>query len=251
MKVATQPTALFVADSHFHLRPAAAEARRVERFVAFLEAAAGVPHLALLGDIFDFWFDYPHFRLRGYEEILQALDRVRDAGSRIHFVGGNHDIWAAGYLHERYGSEPAGDPITLELDGRRIHLTHGDGLLVRDWAYASFRWLVRRRTGIVLAKAVHPELLFALSTWLSGTSRAADRDEAAQMEAKARRWLRRRRHPPWDLLVMGHLHHPVLLEHDGRQMAILGSWLDRLGYGVLREGLFSLADFPAQGPATL
>ena len=80
-----------------------------EKGRALLELARSADHLVLLGDIFDFWFDYPHFRLKGYDALLNALDLVRDAGTRIHFIGGNHDIWAAGYLHQRYGSSPTGD----------------------------------------------------------------------------------------------------------------------------------------------
>jgi UDP-2,3-diacylglucosamine hydrolase len=245
MNTSSTPEALFVSDAHFHLRPDGAENRRVDRFVAWLDGAAGVGHLILLGDVFDFWFDYPHFRMRGYERVLQALDRVRAAGTRIHFVGGNHDIWAARYLHERYGSEPDGQPTTIELAGRRFHLTHGDGMFGRDWAYAAFRKIVRTRASIVLAKLLHPELLFALSTWLSGHSRSATRDEAHEIEDKARRWLLRQHEPDWDVLVMGHVHHPMRIEAQGRELVCLGGWLGELHYGVLRDGQIYLDRFPA------
>ncbi|MBK7701724.1 MAG: metallophosphoesterase [bacterium] len=88
-------TILVAGDTHFKLRPDPAEVRRRDLFLSFLEAARDADELVLLGDVFDFWFDYPHFRLRGYDELLTALDGVRDAGVRLHFVGGNHDIWAA------------------------------------------------------------------------------------------------------------------------------------------------------------
>ena len=237
------PTALFVADAHFHLQPDPAEARRVEAFLAFLEAARGADHLVLLGDIFDFWFDYPHFRLRGYDAVLAGLDGVRDAGCRLHFVGGNHDIWAAGYLHERYGTGPGGEARVLELGDRRVLVDHGDGLLSHDWAYGTFRTVVRARAGVLLAKSLHPELLYALSTWLSGRSRAADRDEAAQIVAKAQAWLDRRHDPAWDLMVMGHVHHPFTVSSGRRSLSALAGWFDTLGYGVLRDGRFRLADF--------
>jgi UDP-2,3-diacylglucosamine hydrolase len=237
------PTVLFVADTHFHLEPDPAERARLERFLAFLDAARSADDLVLLGDIFDFWFDYPHFRLKGYEELLQALDRVRTAGVRLHFVGGNHDIWAAGYLRGRYGVAGDGEPLTLQAGALRVHLRHGDGILSHDWVYNGFRWLVRHRAGIVLAKALHPELLYAFSTWLSGSSRKASREEAAAIEAKARRWLERQRDPAWDLLVIGHVHHPFQVRHAGRTLAALGGWLGREGYGCLRDGRFTLLDF--------
>jgi len=243
MSSTRQPTALFVADSHFHLVPDAEESRRVAAFVCFLGVAERADHLILLGDVFDFWFDYPHFRMRGYEDILLALDRVRDAGTRIHFVGGNHDIWAAGYLHERYGSAPRGEARILQLGSQRVYLNHGDGLLGYDWAYNTFRVVVRARAGMLLAKSLHPEILFRLSIWLSGASRGATRDEADKIVIKARKWLERQNGAAWDLMVMGHVHHAFEMTVEPRRMAALAGWIETLGYGLLRDGRFRLLDF--------
>jgi len=251
MENRTNPTALFVADTHFKLNPDRSEERRLERFLAFLDHARHVDHIILLGDIFDFWFDYPHFRLRGYESLLLALDRIRDAGTAIHFVGGNHDIWAAGYLHQRYGSEPGGGPFTLQLGSRRLRLVHGDGLLSHDWIYNSFRAIVRNRLGIAVGKTLHPELLYALCIWLSGRSRRATRDEAEQIVAKAERFIRSQANVDWDLMIMGHIHHPFVVQHAGRSLVGLGGWLGQQSYGQLDAGEFALHDFAAEPPSAL
>jgi len=237
-----QPTALIVADSHFHLNPDPDEKQRLDRFLELLEVSAGADHLILLGDIFDFWFDYPHFRLKGYDPLLQALDRVRDTGTRLHFIGGNHDIWAAGFLHQRYGCSPTGETQILQLGNRRLLLIHG-GLLKFDWAYNSFRAVVRTRAGMVVAKCLHPEILFAFSTWLSGKSRSATRDEATRIEELARQWLSQQDQTDWDLAIMGHVHHGFQIQANGREMASLAGWFDPLGYGVLQDGQFQLLDF--------
>lgn len=243
-----QPTAIFVADSHFHLDPDAAEQRRVERFCQLLDLARSTDHLILLGDIFDFWFDYPHFRLRGYEPILQALDQVKTAGTNIHFIGGNHDIWAAGYLHQRYDSSPEGETEILTLGSQRILLTHGDGMLGFDWLYNTFRAIVRTRAGIVLAKTLHPEILYRLSEWLSGTSRGANRDEAQEIEAKGQRWLEKNMSPDWDLVLMGHVHHPFSVTVGSHRLAALAGWFGTLGYAVWQDGEFRLLDFDQDPP---
>ena len=227
---------LFLADSHFHTERDAAEQQRLDAFVALLDAHAGIAELVLMGDIFDFWFDYPHFVMKGYEPLLLALDRVRAAGTRVHFVGGNHDIWAARYLHDRYGSDPHGGPVTLELDGQRVRCVHGDGLLGRDLFYAAFRRVVRHPAGVLLGKSLHPELLYAFSTWLSGTSRGCTRDEVDGIERKATRWLARQRVGDWDHLIMGHVHHPFTTEHGGRRLTTLGGWLEPRRYAIWRDG---------------
>ena len=242
------PTVLFAADTHFHLRPDRAEQARLARFLAFLEMSRQADHLVLLGDIFDFWFDYPHFRLDGYDTLLRKLDEVAGAGVRLWFVGGNHDIWAAGYLAERYGLAGRGEAQILPLGTLRVHLLHGDGILYRDWLYSGFRWLVRQPAGIALAKSLHPELLFALATWLSRTSRRNVSERAATIVARARRWLAAQQDTPWDLLVIGHVHHPFIIEHGGRTLACLGGWLDQEGYGLLQDGRFELRDFATDPP---
>jgi UDP-2,3-diacylglucosamine hydrolase len=238
-----QPTAIFVADSHFHLNPDSAEQDRIRSFCGLMALAEKADHLFLIGDIFDFWFDYPHFRLRGYEEILQALDQVRDAGTKIHFVGGNHDIWAAQYMSQRYGSHAKALPFVAPLGDLRVKVCHGDGLLAYDWAYNTFRTIVRTRLGIVLAKSLHPEILFAFSQWLSGQSRSATRDEATSIEAKAQAWIDKCREPDWDLMIIGHLHHPLEVRSGNQVLTVLAGWFETLGYGILSQGEFRLLDF--------
>lgn len=243
MSETKKPTAIFVADSHFHLDPDSAEQKRIRLFGELMVLTQKADHLFLLGDIFDFWFDYPHFRLRGYDEILQALDQVKASGTKIHFVGGNHDIWAARFLHQRYGSNPDGEPFVITLGQRRIKVCHGDGLLSFDWAYNTFRTIVRTRAGIVLAKSFHPEILYAFSKWLSGQSRGATRDEAGRIEEKAQKWIDGCRETGWDLLIMGHVHHPFEVSSKDRYLTALAGWFDNPGYGVLQNGEFTLLDF--------
>jgi UDP-2,3-diacylglucosamine hydrolase len=246
-----EPTVLFVSDAHFHLAPDQAESARMLRFLEFLEFSCGADHLVLLGDIFDFWFDYPHFRLNGYDALLAGLDQVRAAGTVIHFVGGNHDIWAADYFRQRYACHTFDTASAMQFGSRHVRLDHGDGLLTFDFAYSAFRTMVRARAGILLAKSLHPEILFALSTWLSGHSRGANRDEASRIERRARRWFNRQQSPAWDLIVMGHVHHGFQLEHEGRQMAALAGWFDPLSFGLLQNGHFSLLDFARDPLPTL
>jgi len=248
MENQNNPAAIFVADTHFHLIPDQTEQHQLDRFLLLLAAARQVDHLIMLGDIFDFWFDYPHFCLKGYETIFHALDQVSDAGTTIHFIGGNHDIWAAKYMHERYQCTPNGGPITLQLGQLRLHLVHGDGLLSHDWSYNSFRTLARNPLGIILAKSLHPELLYTFCKWLSKRSRTATREAGQQIIAKADRYLQTQTSADWDLMVIGHTHHPFVVEHPNRKLIGLGAWLSSESYGVLIDGQFHLRDLNQEPP---
>jgi UDP-2,3-diacylglucosamine hydrolase len=238
-------SALFVGDTHFHTQPDRAEQVRQARFLEFLAEAREVEHLVLLGDIFDFWFDYPHFLLRGYEPLLRGLDGVREAGAHLHFVGGNHDIWAARYLHERYGTEAEAGPLTLAFDTTLVRCVHGDGMLGKELMYREFRSLVRSPAAIRFAKTLHPEALFAFSSWLSGTSRAANRDEADGIEIKAAHYLEQavQENPAWELLVMGHVHHPFRIDRGPHTLLSLGGWLTPLNYGRFAGGVLEHAAY--------
>jgi UDP-2,3-diacylglucosamine hydrolase len=239
-------SALFVGDAHFHVRPDGAEQARLASFLAFLAEARTAQHLVLLGDIFDFWFDYPHFLLRGYEPVLRALDDLCATGTRLHFVGGNHDIWAARYLHERYGTDADAGPLTLAFGSTRIRCVHGDGMLGKELLYRGFRRLVRNPAAIGLAKTLHPEGLFAFSSWLSGASRAATRDEADGIEAKAARYLEHAAGatPDWEYLVMGHVHHAFQIARGPHTLVSLGGWLTPMHYGRFAGGVLEPAVYP-------
>ena len=145
-------------------------------------------------------------------------------------------------MHERYGCAPEAEPRILHLGSRRIMLNHGDGLLGYDWVYNTFRTMVRTRLGIVLAKSLHPEILYGFSEWLSGTSRAPPgmrptRSRPGPGLAPGEPF------PRLDLLVMGHVHHAFTAEHEGKSLTALAGWFDTLGYAIWQDGQFQLRDF--------
>ena len=123
-------------------------------------------------------------------------------------------------------------------------IRHGDGLLGRDWVYNTFRNIVRTKAGIVFAKSLHPELLFAFSTWLSSKSRHTARQETSEIEEQARRWLSKKAAGEWDLMVMGHVHHGFDIRTESYRLAALPGWLGEYGYGLLKDGEFRLCSYP-------
>src|SRR4029078_3752306 len=140
------PSAIFLSDAHLGAEPKAAEADREARLLAFLAALPGrADALYVVGDLFDFWFEYATALPRRHFRLLKALDDLQGSGVHVTLLTGNHDFWLGRvldtllhshhacwlgrFLHDELGIVTHDGPLTVERDGRRIWLHHGDGLI--------------------------------------------------------------------------------------------------------------------------
>lgn len=237
----------FASDAHFGAGRRDDQIRRVERFSAWVAGLEDSSHLYLLGDLFDFWFDYPNFMPKLHMEVLYALRRAMDRGVEVVFVGGNHDAWCESFFEQTLGVPvvPSGDVV--EHQGLRLRLHHGDGLLTGDRGYKVFRAFVRHPVPIFLARCLHPELLHAFAMWLSRRSRALDRDTADDIIGFMRKYGRAHSHADVDHLVIGHVHTPTQLPFDGWTMTCLGDWIGHFTAGRLQAGHFELVEVDERG----
>src|SRR5690554_815564 len=123
----------FASDFHLGTRPLSASAERERRIVAWLEhIRQDAAELYLMGDVFDFWFEYATVVPRGYIRFLGKLAELADAGVRITLFKGNHDMWMFGYLEKELGARIISDELVLERNGKLFYLHHGDGLVPGD-----------------------------------------------------------------------------------------------------------------------
>ena len=234
-------------DAHFGAGRPDDQARRVARFAAWVGGLDDASHLYLVGDVFDFWFDYPTFMPKQHMEVLYALRRALDRGVQVVFVGGNHDAWAENFFEQTLGVPVLESGAVVEHQGRRIRLHHGDGLLSGERGYKIFRAVVRHPIPVFLGKCVHPELLHGFAMWLSRRSRAMDRDSADEIVAFMRRYGEANPHRDVDHLVMGHVHTPVSLPFDGWTLTCLGDWIGHFTAARLRDGRLELVRVDESG----
>ena len=226
----------FLSDAHFRSKDSAGEAEKVRHFREFLERIAGAEHLYLLGDLFDFWFEYRRVIPKGYDNILRPLRRLRDSGTRITLIGGNHDWWLGPYFTDELGAELALDGCRVEHQGRRLLLVHGDELLNGDIGYKMLKTVIRHPAFIALARLLHPDFTYWAADRLSNTSRRLG--EASQHKIKPERSLRLRPllDDEVDILVFGHLHLAFHRTYEQWEMVCLGDWITQFTYAELREG---------------
>jgi UDP-2,3-diacylglucosamine hydrolase len=232
---------LFVSDVHLGAGGRASDGARAARFLAFLDAhAARARALYVLGDLFDFWFDYRHAIPKQHVRVLARLGALVERGVPVRFFGGNHDFWAGPYLASEFGIEDCGGPQTLAIDGRKVALMHGDGLARGDRGYKLLKGLLRNRLTVGAYRALHPDLGIPFALWVSRLSRHS-RDESKV----DREWLYRQLALPRfaegaDAAVTGHYHHPTHFLREGRDFLVLGDWVTHSTFAALHGGRFGL-----------
>ena len=190
--------------------------RRTE-FAAFLRNLdPAVARLIILGDLFDFWFEYEHVIFSGYFEVLRALAELRDRGVELHLVCGNHDFWAGRFLHEDLRFLVYRNPVVMDFGGRRVLFVHGDGLNKRDWGYRVYKRIARARPVIWAFRRLHPDRAMGIARWVSRNSRRMSerKDPAKGAEARALRAFAEQtlRRGEADVIICGHSHAPAYEE---------------------------------------
>jgi UDP-2,3-diacylglucosamine hydrolase len=222
-----------VGDTHLDF----GSADRERLFVAFLRHLHGrAGSVVLNGDIFDFWFEWRHVIPREHFRVLAAIADLREAGTLVVMVAGNHDSWAGDVLTRDVGVTLAEDGWRGDVAGWRAHIQHGDGLRVEeDRGYRRMRRVLRHPAAVFAFRLLHPDLAVRLARFTSSTSRAhGSRDQGAGLRRVA--MTRLATEPELDLLVFGHAHATALERAPrGGIYANAGSWLDEPTFLVVQE----------------
>lgn len=205
-------------------------ARRVERqFVGWLdEIERDAKALFLVGDIFDFWFEYGRVVPKGFVRVLGKLARMHDRGIRIVMFTGNHDMWVTDYLTQECGIEIFKRPQLLEIAGKRIFVAHGDNMNIKGLPMlrlmnAVFRSRVAR---FLFSWLVHPDLAMRFGQWWSGHSRKSHGEERdakflAPLIEYADRYASTHE---VDCFVFGHMHIMADIAAS-RRILFMGDWI--------------------------
>ena len=236
--------AYFISDVHLALNDGEAERekrRQLFDFFHMVRQSGGT--LFIVGDFFDFWFEYRHVIPKRYFDVIHQLHLLRAADIDIHFILGNHDYWTNGFLNGPLGLQVHLSAAQVDLDGRRIHLTHGDGLLAKDTGYRLMRKVLRSPVAIFLYRWLHPDWGIALALAASRYSRNHNRgsyDEDAIFNELSQ-YARSRWDEGVDLVVMGHYHlHRLHTNQDGKSLLCLGDWISHYSYGKIAQGQLTL-----------
>jgi len=242
-----KPVLYFVSDIHLGGSSPGEEAVKRERFLALLDrVAAEGGSLTILGDLFDFWFEYKTVIPRVGFGILARLDALARSGVPVRYLGGNHDFWVNDFLRRETAVEVLEDGTRVEAQGRTAVLYHGDGLGPGDHGYKVLKRVLRNPVTIRLFRALHPDLGIPLALSTSGVSRHHTAEKKVDVEALYRSVAVPALRQGADAVLMGHHHVPVHLRRDEGQFLILGDWFYHYTCARLRNGTFELLRWPLE-----
>ena len=241
----------FISDAHLGAAPPDREADRTARLHDFLNSLPGrAEALFIVGDLFDFWFEYRTTIPRRYFETLTLLTRLREAGVEITYLNGNHDFWLGAFLRQTVGIRTHHGALPVERQGRRIWLHHGDGHVGGDLGYRVLKRVIRHPASIALYRLVHPDLGIPFAHWISHFSRES-RDE---LRFDGDRLWREIAGPHFatgfDAVMIGHFHRTYERREGGREFFVLGDWIRHFSYVTLEQGRLRLDVWPER-PALL
>lgn len=257
MTTTTNKKIYFFSDAHLGIPDLESSRKREIKLVRWLdEIQKDALEIYILGDLFDFWFEYKTVIPKGFTRLFGKLAEITDSGIPIHFFKGNHDIWAFHYFQEELNIQMHRKPQLKELLGKKFYLAHGDGLGQGDQGYKFIKWVFERRINQWLFRWIHPDWGLALGLYFSRKSRYANeaREAKAQQEADLDS-LENTRLPNFakslleqgeqvDYFVMGHWHTMKNMELNQRSRFIfLGDWISRFSYGVFDGKTFEVKQF--------
>lgn len=249
---ATGKKIYFASDFHLGV-PSEEESRKRENLIVkwLNEISHDAKSIYLVGDIFDFWFEYSKAVPKGFIRFQGKIAELADKGIDIHFFTGNHDMWMFTYFQKELGVSLHREPITIEVDRKKIYIGHGDGLGPGDKGYKFIKKVFANRFFQWCFARLHPNFGIGVANYFSQSSRAATGDTDEKFLGEENEWLAtyakdylEKEHI--DYFVFGHRHLPIILQVGENSMYYnLGEWLKYNTYGVLENGVFSLKTYPS------
>lgn len=216
--------------------------------------------LYLLGDIFDFWYEYNKVAPKGYIRFLGALARLSDAGIPLYLFSGNHDLWYRDYLPEQLNIEIYREPLVRELKGKKFYLAHGDGLGPGDHGYKFLKSVLVHPLSKWLFARLHPDFGFALAATFSSASKnhnvkqhgeiGPDYGENDYLYIHAQSYLQQ--DPTIDHFVFGHRHlFKEMKVGEQSSCLFLGDWIVQFSYLEISDNFVGLRKFPIANKPSL
>lgn len=241
----------FASDFHLGLSSVSRdlEIEREKKIIRWLDSIKkDAEAIFLVGDIFDFWYEYNHAIPKGYVRFLGKIASLKDAGIPIYFFTGNHDLWMFHYFQQEIGIEVFKNPVELLVGENKFLIGHGDGLGPGDIFYKILKTIFSNSVTQWLFKWLHPDIGIGLAKTWSNSSRikkkGLDEKFLGEKEFLIQYCKRKEVEKHRDFYIFGHRHMPLMVDiSDNCTYINLGEWVNDFTYGIYNGRTFELAAF--------
>ncbi len=240
----------FISDAHLGIPDYSHSLEREKKLVTLLDiASTEASEIFLLGDIFDFWFEYKSVVPKGYVRLLGKIAQITDSGIPIHYFTGNHDMWIFNYFSQELGVIMHREPFEFKKNGKTFYIAHGDGLGKGDRGYKLIKKIFSAKISKKLFSLFHPGFGTSLALYFSQKSRLANKakDEIFLGEEKETlvqfcKEILLEKH--FDYFIFGHRHLPLDIKIGEKSRYInTGEWVKSFSYAVFNGTDLSLKYF--------
>jgi|APGre2960657444_1045066.scaffolds.fasta_scaffold13427_3 UDP-2,3-diacylglucosamine hydrolase len=236
----------FASDFHLGAPNDAESLQREKEIVAWLTSIESSANcIYLVGDIFDFWFEYKHVIPKGFSRLQGKIAALTDNGIAVHFFYGNHDMWMFEYFKKELGVEIHSDDIQVSIGSKKLFIAHGDGLGKGDKGYKFIKKIFRSSFCQWIFARLHPNFGFSAANFFSKTSRSKNGPRDKQFNGIENEWLYNYSKElniknNFDYFIYGHRHLPLKIPFDNSVYFNLGEWITYQTFGKFDGENFEL-----------
>lgn len=237
--------AYFISDAHLSCASKDRENEKHQKIRSFFKAIEQkATHLYIVGDFFDFWFEYKYAIPKGHFIVLYELNKLVESGVEIHYLAGNHDFALGSFFDETMGIKTWPEEYSFELNEKKFFLFHGDGLAGEDKGYRVLRRILRNGFNQRLFRWLHPDCGIPLARLISGSSRKyTNQMNDTRDESDYIAYAERKFEQGFDYVMMGHRHNPLTHTKGKHTYINLGDWLGHFTYAYFNGEELTLRSF--------
>lgn len=250
MQIPSGKKIFFASDFHLGAPNYEDSLVREKKIIAWLESIENEAHeIYLLGDVFDFWFEYRHSIPKGFVRLQGKIASLTDKGIKIHWFYGNHDMWVFDYIPKELGVELHPTEIQAVYNGKQFFIGHGDGLGPGDHGYKFIKKIFRSKISQWCFARLHPNFGIGMANFFSKKSRVATGNEDATFHGEEKEMLIQYcktvlEKDNYDFFVFGHRHLPIEFDlPKGAKYINTGDWIQYFSFAEFDGEVLSLKYF--------
>jgi len=250
MKLTKGKKIYFASDIHLGAPNFEESLVREKKFISWLDTVKkDAEAIFLVGDVFDFWFEYKEVVPKGFTRTLGKLAEISDLGVPIHFFVGNHDMWLTNYFEKELNLKVYNRSKVFTINNKKLFVSHGDGLGPGDNSYKRMKKIFKNPFFNWCFRCLHPDWGVKLGKYFSNKNRIKSSLEDLKFNGKENEWLtqycrKKLKNEHYDFFIFGHRHIPLEVELNSSSKYInLGDWITQFTYAVFDGSQISLEKY--------